>query len=116
MHNDTAEWTTLDRRNWRIDKEARDLILVRDGHHSIGYALIKITGGDKPALLTADSSTTEIDEDYIVSQSITLALLASSGGPGTDPDAKRQLSAFWSDQAQRARRAFPMLANVRAVD
>ena len=116
VHNDTAEWTTLDRRNWRIDKEARDLILVRDGHHSIGYALIKITGGDKPALLTADSSTTEIDEDYIVSQSITLALLASSGGPGTDPDAKRQLSAFWSDQAQRARRAFPMLANVRSVD
>ena len=114
--NDTAEWTTLDRRNWRIDKEARDLILVRDGHHSIGYALIKITGGDKPALLTADSSTTEIDEDYIVSQSITLALLASSGGPGTDPDAKRQLSSFWSDQAQRARRAFPMLANVRSVD
>ena len=116
VHNDTAEWTTLDRRNWKIDKEARDLILVRDGHHSIGYALIKITGGDKPALLTADSSTTEIDEDYIVSQSITLALLASSGGPGTDPDAKRQLSSFWSDQAQRARRAFPMLANVRSVD
>ena len=82
---------------------------------AVGYALIKITGGDKPALLTADSSTTEIDEDYIISQSITLALLASSGGPSTDPDAKRQLSAFWSDQAQRARRAFPMLANVRSV-
>lgn len=47
---------------------------------AVGYALIKITGGDKPALLTADSSTTEIDEDYIISQSITLALLASSGG------------------------------------
>ena len=83
---------------------------------AVGYALIKITGGDKPALLTADSSTTEIDEDYIISQSITLALLASSGGPQTDPDARRQLSAFWSDQAQRARRAFPMLANVRSVD
>ena len=114
--NDTAEWTALERRNWKIDKESRDLILARDGHMAVGYALIKITGGDKPALLTADSSTTEIDEDYIISQSITLALLASSGGPSTDPDAKRQLSAFWSDQAQRARRAFPMLANVRSVD
>jgi len=114
--NDTAEWATLDRRNWKIDKEARDLILMRDGQSAVGYRLIKITGGDKPALLTADSSTTEIDEDYIIANTITLALLASSGGPSIDPDAKRQLSAFWSDQAQRARRAFPMLVNVRSVD
>ena len=114
--NDTAEWTALDRRNWKIDKEARDLILMRDGQAAVGYSLIKIVGGDKPALLTADSSTTEIDEDYIIANTITLAVLSSSGGPSTDPDAKRQLAAFWSDQAQRARRAFPMLVNVRSVD
>ena len=114
--SDTAEWTTLDRRNWKIDKEARDLILVRDGHEAVNYSLMKITGGDKPALMTSDSDTTEIDEDYVISQAVTLALLATSGGPGTDPDARRQLSAFWSDQATRARRAFPMIANVRSVD
>jgi hypothetical protein len=116
VHNDTAEWSTLDRRNWKIDKESRDLILVRDGHDAVGYALIKITGGDKPALMTADSDTTEIDEDYVIANTISLLLLSTSGGPATDPDAKRQLSAFWVDQAQRARRAFPMLANVRSVD
>jgi hypothetical protein len=116
VHNDTAEWSTLDRRNWKIDKESRDLVLVRDGQCVVGYALIKITGGDKPALLTADSTTTEIDEDYIIANSVALALLSTGGGPATDPDAKRQLSAFWSDQAQRARRAFPMLVNVRSVD
>jgi hypothetical protein len=114
--NDTAQWETLDRRNWKIDKESRDLILVRDGHAAVGYSLIKITGGDKPALLTSDSTATEIDEDYIIAQAISLALLSASGGPATDPDARRQLSAFWTDQAQRARRAFPMLANVRSVD
>ena len=114
--NDTAEWTALDRRNWKIDKEARDLILMRDGQETVGYSLIKIVGGDKPALLTADSSTTEIDEDYIIANAITLALMSTSGGQSTDPDAKRQLAAFWSDQAQRARRAFPMLVNVRSVD
>ena len=116
VENDTAEWTTLDRRNWKIDKEARDLILGRDGHKAVGYSLMKITGGDKPALMTADSDTTEIDEDYVISQAVTLSLLATSGGPGTDPDARRQLSAFWSEQATRARRAFPMIANVRSVD
>jgi hypothetical protein len=114
--NDTAEWATLDRRNWKIDKESRDLILMRDGQSAVGYSLIKITGGDKPALLTSDATTTEIDEDYIIANSITLALLSASGGPGTDPDAKRQLSAFWADQAQRARRKFPMLVNIRSVD
>ena len=116
VHNDTAEWTTLDRRNWKIDKEARGLVLVRDGQDAVGYSLIKITGGDKPALLTSDATATEIDEDYIIANTIALALLASSGGPATDPDAKRQISAYWTDQAQRARRAFPMLVNIRSVD
>ena len=116
VENDTAEWNTLDRRNWKIDKESRDLILVRDGQAAVGYSLIKITGGDKPALLTSDATATEIDEDYIIANSITLALLSASGGPGTDPDAKRQLSAFWADQAQKSKRKFPMLANIRSVD
>ena len=114
--SDTAEWTTLDRRNWKIDKEARSLILGRDGHDAVGYSLMKITGGDKPALMTADSDTTEIPEEYVINQAITFALLSSSGGPGTDPDSKRQLSAYWAEQATKARRAFPMLANVRVVD
>ena len=114
--NDTAKWETIDRRNWKIDKESRDLILVRDGHQAVGYALIKITGGDKPALLEADSTATEIGEEYLIAQTISFALLSASGGPATDPDARRQLSAFWGDQSQRARRAFPMLANVRVVD
>ena len=114
--NDTAEWTTLDRRNWKIDKEARDLVLMRDGQCAAGYALIKITGGDKPALLTSDSDTTEIPEDYIIASSVTNVLLSASGGPATDPDARRQLSAYWAQQAERARRSFPMLVNVRSVD
>jgi hypothetical protein len=114
--NDTAEWTTLDRRNWKIDKESRSLVLMRDGQCAIGYSLIKIVGGDKPALLTSDATETEIDEDYIIASAVSLALLSTSGGPGTDPDAKRQLSTYWASQAERARRAFPMLVNVRSVD
>jgi hypothetical protein len=114
--NDTAEWTTLERRYWKIDKEARDLVLVRDGQCAVGYNLIKLTGGDKPALLTSDSDTTEISEEYIIAQSMTTALLSTSGGPATDPDSKRQLSSYWTQQAERSRRGFPMLVNVRSVD
>jgi hypothetical protein len=116
VENDTAEWTTLDRRNWRVDKEARDLILGRDGHDAVGYSLIKIVGGDKPALLSSDATATEIPEEYIIASAVTQALLSGSGGPATDPDAKRQLSAYWATQAERSRRSFPMLVNVRSVD
>ena len=114
--NDTAEWSTLDRRNWKIDKESRDLVLLRDGQCAVGYSLIKITGGDKPALLTSDATATEISEEYIIANAVTTALLSASGGPATDPDAKRQLSAYWAQQAERARRGFPMLVNLRSVD
>ena len=116
VENDTAEWVTLPRRLWRIDKEARDLILVRNGQDEVGYRLLKITGGDKPALLSSDSTATEVDENFIIANATNLALISTSGGPATDPDAKRQLSAYWSAQAERARHAIPMLVNVRQVE
>ena len=113
--NDTAEWEILDRRNWKIDKEARDLVLLREGQKKLGYSLIKITGGDKAALMTSDSDVTEINDHYVVSMATALALISSSGGPATDPDARRQLSAYWAAAAERERNAFPMLGNVRTV-
>ena len=112
---DTAEWEILDMRNWKIDKEARDLVLLREGQKKLGYSLIKIVGGDKPALMTSDSDVTEINDHYVVAMATALALISSSGGPATDPDAKRQLSAYWAAAAERERNAFPMLVNVRTV-
>ena len=116
VKNDTAEWSTLDRRLWKIDKEARDLILLRDGQDAIGYALIKIVGGDKPALLSAETDTTEIPEAYIIAFATARALLANSGGASTDPDSRRQLAAYWDGETNRAKASFPMLTNVRTVD
>ena len=116
VKNDTAEWSTLDRRLWKIDKEARDLILLRDGQDALGYSLIKITGGDKPATLSSETDTTEIPERYVIAFATMRALLANSGGPSTDPDSKRQLAAYWDGETNRAKASFPMLTNVRTVD
>jgi len=116
VKNDTAEWSTLDRRLWKIDKEARDLILLRDGQDAIGYSLIKIVGGDKPATLSSETDTTEIPERYVIAFATMRALLANSGGSSTDPDAKRQLAAYWDGETNRAKASFPMLTNVRTVD
>ena len=116
VQNDTAEWSTLDRRLWKIDKEARSLVLLREGHKALGYSLIKIIGGDKPALLSSETDTTEIPEAYIVAFATARALLSTSGGASTDPDSKRQLAGYWDGELNRAKASFPMLTNVRTVD
>ena len=116
VKNDTAEWATLDRRLWKIDKEARDLILLRDGQDALGYSLIKIVGGDKPALLSAETDATEIPEDYIVAFATTRALLANSGGASTDPDSRRQQAGYWDGVTNRAKQSMTWLVNVRKVD
>ena len=77
---------------------------------------MKIKGGDKPALLGSDGTATEVSENFVIANTVNLALIATSGGPATDPDAKRQLSAYWAAQAERARKALPFLVNARSVE
>ena len=109
-------WEPLPRHLWRIDKEAREIVLSDAGRDEVGYALLKIVGGDEPALLTAESTANEIDDFYVIAQATALAFGSASGGPGTDPDVLRQQFAFWTNLAERARRAFPMLVNARSVE
>ena len=116
VKNDTAEWVKAPRNLWRIDKEAKDIVLDSYFHGVARYNLLKIIGGDKPTLLTSDSATSEIDEQYIIARATALSFASTSGGPGTDPDAKNNRAGFWFGMAAAAKRAFPMLANVRLVE
>ena len=76
---------------------------------------MKLVGGDKPALLTSDSTSNEIDDQYIISYATGLCFASASGGPATDPEARRQQAAFWTGKAEQAKRAFPLLRNVRTI-
>ena len=116
VQNDTAEWTIFPKHLWRIDRNARDLILTDSGRLEAGYSLLKIQGGDKPALLTTDTATSEIDDSYIIARATGLAFAAASGGPGTDPDQKRQQAAFWFGLAEQSKRAFPTMITGRWVE
>jgi hypothetical protein len=113
--NDTITWETVPNNLWHIDKEARQIVFNTDGVSFMGYKLLKITGGDKPALLSSDTSTCEIDDGYVINRATALALSANSGGPATDPDANRQQAAFYYGMSEQAKRAFPMLINVRTA-
>jgi len=116
VKNDSADWIKLSRNLWRIDKEAKDIVLEDYAHGIARYNLLKIVGGDKPVLLTSDSATPEIDEQYIIAMSTGLALASVAGGPSTDPDAKNNKAGFWMRMAATARRAFPVQTNVRLVE
>jgi len=95
VQNDAAVWDVFPRHLWRVDRESRDLVLSESGKYEAGYALLKIIGGDKPALLSAETDTTEIDDSYIIARATALAYSDASGGPGTDPDVLRQQPTFW---------------------
>ena len=114
VKNDTAQWEKIPC-TWRIDKESSDIVISNYIHGVARYNLLKIVGGDKPALLTADSDTSEVDEQYLIAKATALAFAAASGGPQTDPDDKNNMAGFWMAQASRAERSFPMLTNIRQV-
>jgi len=103
---DSSVWTNLPTHLWEIDVNARDLILKQAGRDTAGYSLLKIVGGDKPALLTADGSTTEIDDTYIIRFATALALQAA-GNP---------TAVTWLALAEQAKRNFPVIENGRIVE
>ena len=113
--NNTITWETVPSQLWTIDKAAQQIVFSTDGVRYMGSNLMKLTGGDKPALLSSDTSTCEIDDGYVIYKATALALSANSGGPATDPDANRQQAAFYYGMSEQAKRAFPTLINVRAA-
>ena len=114
--NDSAVWVDLPRHLWHIDKEARDLIFDAGVVSLAGYSLLKLVGGDKPALLSSDSSTTEVDDTYLISTATMLALVsAQGGGTHNTPEQRDRLLAYWTGKAERAKNAFPFLVNVRGI-
>ena len=115
VRNDSAVWGQIPKSLWRIDKESQDIVLDRYVHGIAPYKLLKLVGGDKPALLTADTSTPEIPDQYLIAQGTALAFAASSGGPSTDPDQRRNQAGFWFGRASSDKRSFPLLTNVRLV-
>ena len=116
VQNDTAIWEIFPKHLWKIDRSARDLVLTDSGKFEAGYSMLKISGGDKPALLSADTTSSEVDDSYIIARATGLAFAASSGGANTDPDQKRQQAAFWLGLAEQAKRAFPLLITGRVVE
>ena len=105
VRDDTAVWRRLSERSWRIDKEARDLVLTPDARSVIGNRLIKLVGGDKPALLSADATACEVDDEFVIARATELAL--ASAGDSRAP--------YWAQKAAIAKRGLSPLVGVHVV-
>ena len=110
----SGTWEKMHSHLWSIDKNNRKLVFSQDGRSAARYNLLRLTGGDQPAIMTADSSTCEIDEGYVIARATALALSASWGLP--DPGEARRMAQFWMALSEAAKARMPMLQGVRTVD
>ena len=113
VENSSADWELIKPHLWDIDKEASEIVFKPSfGNH---YSLLKITGGDKPVLLNADATVSEVDPSFVIAFATSLVLLATGGGPSIDPEARRSLAAYWREEADRRVRSLPPMVNRREV-
>jgi hypothetical protein len=108
------DWVELPNHMWRIDQQASDLILSPEAVGQIGYRLIKLNGGDAPALLSSDSDVCEVPEDYVIYRACAHLLEAHGSGVASDElGVKARTVGRFFGLASRV--AFPVLQNVRRV-
>lgn len=105
--NSTASWVPLQKHLWDIDVNARDLVFTPVGRARVGYSLLKLTGGDKPVLLNADATASEVDDSYLIYRATALVLRAHPQ-EGRDPD-------YWDLLAQQAKFKHHLPANTRKI-
>lgn len=111
--NSSADWVGIPPHLWDIDKEAGEIAFKPAfGNH---YGLLKISGGDKPVLLNADATVSEVDPFYVIAMATHLVLTGRSGGPNVDPKARRSLAAYWREEADKRIRGWQPMTNRRDV-
>ena len=110
--NSSAVWERLPHNVWSVDRASRDLVLTSDGRSIAGYRLLKLSGGAKPGLLTAETTTSDVDDWYVIARATALAI---QGTPGQDPGENRRRATQWFAIAEMAWRSMPILQNVRMI-
>ena len=89
IRSETAEYTTLDPWNYKVDRESRKLILSQQGRQIVKNTDLRLYGFDKPALFSSDSDTCEIDPEIVTYLSLYRITTAIGAGRATDPDDMR---------------------------
>ena len=141
----SIEWKAMDNFMWEVDRQTRELIIqlpyageryygagsyggalgtgFYGGNLGTGYvtydnplgAVLRIVGGADPGDLEEDDDETIVPAAFITTKATQLAFGSEAGGPQTDLDRLREQARVWDLRAEREKRAFPALINVRRV-
>ena len=141
----SIEWKAMDNRMWEVDRQTRELIIqlpyageryygagsyggalgtgFYGGNLGTGYvtydnplgSVLRIVGGADPGNLDEDDDETIVPSAFITTKATQLAFGSEAGGPQTDLDRLREQARVWDLRAEREKRAFPALINVRRV-
>ena len=95
--------------NYRVDRESRKLFLTEAARRDIGYKLIRLVGYKLPSVLSADSSTCELDPDLVAARATSRAMFSLARGRTTDPDDNDRRAAFFEAVASQAERSLPAI-------
>ena len=63
---DSSIWSRVSRANYTRDKDRRELVLNGAAYSQTRYSLLKMEGYKKPTALTADSSTCDVEPEYLI--------------------------------------------------
>ena len=63
---DSSIWSRVSRANYTRDKDRRELVLNGAAYNQTRYSLLKMEGYKKPTALTADSSTCDVEPEYLI--------------------------------------------------
>jgi len=111
VDENTSIWDTVSRQGWKIEKGTSDLLLTQDARTDLGYVLLKLVGGDAPALLTSDAATCEIDDSYVIARATELALLSAVN---SKPE-YGQMARLWNQQVEKSKKGLHRLRGARKV-
>ena len=111
VDENTSIWETVARQGWKIEKGTSDLLLTQEARADLGYVLLKLVGGDVPALLTSDSATCEIDDSYVIARTTELALLSAVN---SKPE-YGQMARLWNQQVEKSKKGLHRLRGARKV-
>ena len=107
MDEPSSVWNLINNNRYTINVQARDIVFKQAPE----YGLLKIVGGDKPVLFTADTTASEVDDYYVIAYTTAAVLSALSDG---STDNSRKL-ADWRQRAEAAKGGFPALVDVRKL-
>lgn len=100
-NSETEHYETLDNYLWKVNREDSKLHITSQGRGLVFNKKLKIVGFDKPATLSADSSTCEINPSLIIYLAAYRLLMSISGGRVTDSDDSKTIATQYRALAER---------------